>query len=171
MTHSSVRSAAYEEVPGMTEWTKIMLVIIVEGREDWEQKGKREVTRRLHSLCAALQGGAPKDGAPKGGGPKEGAPKEGGPKGVGGPKGGGPKISRMIFFPSPATIFFLSSLSWGLLVEFWWYLKRRGPEMSTFGVLGLSCEAPAGLAEGGPGEGGPWGGRSLGRAVLGEGGP
>ena len=58
------------------------------------------------------------------------------------PKGGGPKISRF-FFPPPATIFFLLSLSWGPFVEFWWCLKRRGPEMCTFGVLGLSCEAPA----------------------------
>ena len=52
----------------------------------------------------------------------------GAPKG-GGPKGGGPKKSK----------------SWwssrGILVVF---LKRRGPEMCTFGVLGLSCEAPAG---------------------------
>ena len=40
-----------------------------------------------------------------------GAPKFVGPEGVGAPKGGEPKISR--FFFSPATIFFLSSLSWG----------------------------------------------------------
>ena len=40
----AVRSTAYEEVPGMTEWAKIMLVIFVEGRKDWEQKGKREAT-------------------------------------------------------------------------------------------------------------------------------
>ena len=39
----------------------------------------------------------------------------------GAPKSGEPKISR--FFPSPATIFFLSSLSWGPFVEFWWCLK------------------------------------------------
>ena len=59
------------------------------------------------------------------------------------PSAGPPKISRF-FFPSPATIFILSSLSWGsscgILVVF---LKRRGPEMCTFGVLGLSCETPA----------------------------
>ena len=82
-----------------------------------------------------------KSGAPKGGAPKGGAPKGGAPKG-GAPKGGGPKILRF-FFPPPATIFFLLSLSWGPFVEFWWCLKRRGPEMCTFGVLGLSCEALA----------------------------
>ena len=44
------------------------------------------------------------------------------------PKGGEPKIS--LFFPSPATIFILFSLSLGgLLVEFWWCLERRGPPM------------------------------------------
>ena len=46
-------------------------------------------------------------------------------------------------FPSPASLHFRSfSLSGGLLVEFWWCLKHRGPEMCTFGVLRLSCEAP-----------------------------
>ena len=61
----------------------------------------------------------------------------------GGAKGGPQKFA--LFIPSPATIFFLPSLSWGPFVEFWWCLKRRDPEMCTFGVLGLSCEAPAGV--------------------------
>ena len=47
------------------------------------------------------------------------------------------------FFPSPATIFILSSLFWGssrgILVVF----EGRDPEMCTLGVVGLSCEAPA----------------------------
>ena len=30
------------------------------------------------------------------------------------------------------------------VLEFWWCLKRRGPEMCTFGVLGLSCASPGG---------------------------
>ena len=51
------------------------------------------------------------------------------------PKGGGPK-NFALFFPPPATIFFLLSLSWGPFVEFWWSLKRRGPEMCTFGLSG-----------------------------------
>ena len=58
-----------------------------------------------------------------------------------------PKFS--LFFHSPATIFFLSSLSLGgPFVEFRWCLKRRGPEMCTFVVLGLSCtlEGPGGPA-------------------------
>ena len=80
-----------------------------------------------------LQGKGPnpeKVGTPKGGGPKGGAP-----------KGGGPKISRF-FFPLPLPFsLFLSLL--GLLVELWWCLKRWGHQMCLFGVLGLSCEAPA----------------------------
>ena len=37
------------------------------------------------------------------------------------------------FFPVfPQFSFFLLSLSWGLLVEFWWRLKRRGPERRGF---------------------------------------
>ena len=53
----------------------------------------------------------------------------------GGPKGGRPKISR--FFPSLAPIFVLFlSFSGGLLVEFWWCLKRRDPQMCTFGLSG-----------------------------------
>ena len=106
--------------------------------------------------------GPPKGGGPEGGGPnpeKAGprkvgprrveAPKGGAPKG-GAPKGGGPKISRF-FFPPPATIFFLLTFSWGPHVEFWWCLKRRGPEMCTFGVLGLSCAGPAARSGGAAG--------------------
>ena len=65
-----------------------------------------------------------------------------GPRRVGAPKGEGPQISR--FFPFPATVSLFLCLSGCLLVEFWWCLKWWGPEMCTFGVLGLSCEAPAG---------------------------
>ena len=52
------------------------------------------------------------------------------------PKGGGPKISR--FFPllPPQFSFFSPSLG-GSFVEFWWCLKRRGPEMCTFQGPGL----------------------------------
>ena len=57
------------------------------------------------------------------------------------PSAGPPKIS--LFFPSRHN-FHSFFLSWGgPFVEFWWCLKRWGPEMCTFGVLGLSCEAPA----------------------------
>ena len=38
-------------------------------------------------------------------------------------------------------------LSGGLLVEFWWCLKRRDTHMCTFGPLGLSCEPPAAFAK------------------------
>ena len=58
-----------------------------------------------------------------------------GPQGWG-TEGWGPKF-RAVFSLS-RTIFFLSSLG-GLLVEFWWCLKRQVPQMCTFGVLGLSC--------------------------------
>ena len=46
------------------------------------------------------------------------------PRKSGAPKGGRPKISRF-FLPVPQNSFF-SSLSGGLLVEFWWCLKRWG---------------------------------------------
>ena len=45
-----------------------------------------------------------------------------------------------LFSPLPPQNSFFSFLSGGLLVEFWWCLKRRDPQMCTFGVLGLSCE-------------------------------
>ena len=81
------------------------------------------------------KGGAPKGGAPKGGGPKGGGPKGGGPepRKSGAPKGGAPKGGApegwgprrvgartvgaqnfALFFPSPATVFILFSLSFGL---------------------------------------------------------
>ena len=86
------------------------------------------------------RGGAPKGGPRRVGGPNL---ERWGPEGWGpellGPKGWGPEGGAQnfaLFFPSPATIFFLSSLSWGsfrgILVGF---LKRRGPEMCTCGVL------------------------------------
>ena len=66
-----------------------------------------------------------------------------GPKGVGPELWEGPKFRA--FFPLPP-LFSLFFLSLGvLLVEFWWCLKRRDPQMCTFGVLGLSCETPAAL--------------------------
>ena len=63
------------------------------------------------------------------------------------PKDGVPKVGEVenfaFFFPSPApSLLFLSFSGWssrGILVVF---LKRRSAEMCTFGVLGLSCEAP-----------------------------
>ena len=64
-----------------------------------------------------------------------------GPRRVGPRRVGGPKFR--VFFPSPATISLFLCLSGCLLVEFWWCLKRRSPSMCPFGVLGLSCEAPA----------------------------
>ena len=39
-----------------------------------------------------------------------------------------------LFYPLPPQNSFLSSLSGCLLVEFWWCLKCRGPEMCTFGL-------------------------------------
>ena len=47
-----------------------------------------------------------------------------------------------LFFPLPPQNSFFSSLSGGLLVEFWWCFKGPDPQMCTFGVLGLLCEAP-----------------------------
>ena len=60
------------------------------------------------------------------------------------PKGGRPKISRFFFFPSPAPCSLFLSLwvsSRGFLVVF----GSAGRQMITFGVLGLSSEAPAGF--------------------------
>ena len=63
-----------------------------------------------------------------------------GPKPSEGTEGWEPKIS---FFPLRHKIrSFLPSLG-GPFVESWWCLKRRGAQMCTFGVLWLSCEAPA----------------------------
>ena len=94
-------------------------------------------------------GGGPKprkSGAPKGGAQKGGAQKGGAPKG-GAPKGWGPEgweaQNFALFLPFPATVSLFLCLSGGLLVEFWWCLKRR---VCTFGVLGLSCASPGGQA-------------------------
>ena len=39
-------------------------------------------------------------------------------------------------FPCTAQNFVLFFPLWGLLVEFWWFLKRHGAQMCTFGLLG-----------------------------------
>ena len=56
--------------------------------------------------------------------------------GVGEKKGGGAQNFALSFSPSrlPCSLFF--SLSGCLLVEFWWCLKRRDPQMRTFGLSG-----------------------------------
>ena len=107
------------------------------------------------SKGGGLEGGARRVGAQprKSGGPK------GGPKG-GGPKGGGPKFR--VFFPLPPQFSFpsLGIFSWNL----GGVSDGPDPQLCTFGVLWLSCEAPAGegnksakfwavLGKGGPGEG------------------
>ena len=76
-------------------------------------------------LKGGLKGGALTGGALKGGALKGGALKS------------WEAQKFALSFPSPTTIFFHSSLSWGssrgILVEF----EAPGPEMFTFGVLGL----------------------------------
>ena len=86
----------------------------------------------------------------KSGGPKGGGPKSGGPERVGARRGGGPKISRFSCSLPPGISFVFLSL-WGFLVEFWWCLKRRDAQMCAFGVLWLSCEAPAARSGGAAG--------------------
>ena len=81
-----------------------------------------------------LNFGTTKSGAPKGGGP--GGQEGWGPEGWR-PEGWRPEISRFFFSLSRhsfhSSLPLLGVLSWNF----------GGPEMCTFGVLGLSCEAPA----------------------------
>ena len=128
------------------------------GREGRETGGDRGHPRRCGP--EGRGGRTQKNGAPKGWSPE---PRKMGPRGA--PQGGRPKI--LLFFlplPPPFRSFCVSlgvfSLNFGGVFE------GRGPEMFTFGVLGLSCEAPpAGRGNkksenlGGPGEDGPGEGR------------
>ena len=59
------------------------------------------------------------------------------PEKVGARRVEGPKF-RSFFFPLPPQNWFFSSLSWGLLVEFWWCLKRLGAQM----CWGVSHDSP-----------------------------
>ena len=65
---------------------------------------------------------------------------------MGRPEGWGVHNFALFFRLLPQFSFFLLSLG-GPSVEFWGCLKRRDPEMCTFGVLRLSCEAPAALED------------------------
>ena len=55
-----------------------------------------------------------------------------GPAEVGARRAGGANISRFFFFLLPP-IFALFSLSGGLLVGFWWCVKRRDPQVEFSG--------------------------------------
>ena len=66
-------------------------------------------------------------------------PRRVGPFRVGAPKGGGRRVwgpKFRAFFPSPTTIFFLSSLSWGSFRGILVVFEGRNPEMCTFGLSG-----------------------------------
>ena len=64
-----------------------------------------------------------------------------GPEGVGARREGRPKISRFFFSLPPEISFFLL---WGVFSwNFGGVFEGRGAQMCTFGVLWLSCEAPA----------------------------
>ena len=78
-------------------------------------------------------------GTNRGWGPKGWRPKPGksGPQ-----KGGRPKTSRFFSLLPPQLFFFFLSL--GVSWNFGGVLKRRGPQICTFGVLGLSCASPGG---------------------------
>ena len=120
--------------PNLEWWAKGVGLLPGWGPEGWGAQTQKS---------AAPKGGAPKGGAPKGWGPEGWGPKGWGTEGWGtegwGPDGWGAQ-NFALFFSLPATIFFLSSLSLGgPFVEFLvGFLKRRGPEMCTFGVLRLS---------------------------------
>ena len=63
-----------------------------------------------------------------------------------GPEGWGPERvgaqNFAFFFLLPPQFFVLFPSLLVFFVEFWWCLKRRGAQMCTFGVLGLSCCEP-----------------------------
>ena len=116
------------------------------GRAQTQQRvGPRRVGPRR---VGPQKEGAPKGGAQKGGAPEGWGPRRMGPEGwglkSGAPKGGGPKFRA--FSSLSRHRFTLSVSLWVsfFLVEFLWCLKCRGPEMCTFGVLGLSCASPGG---------------------------
>ena len=91
------------------------------GPKEWWPKGWEPEPRKS---------GGPKGWGPEGlgarrvGGPKGGGPEGWGARRVGGRRVGGPKFRA--FFLSPAGNFILSSLSGGLLVEFWFF-EAPGP--------------------------------------------
>ena len=87
--------------------------------------------------------GAPRGGGPTGGGPegwvgrtqKKWSPKDEAQREEGGAEGCGAQNFPLFFLLPPPCSLFLS-LSGGLLVEVWWCLKRRDPQMCTFGFSG-----------------------------------
>ena len=108
--------------------------------------GARRVgARRVGARRVGARRVGPRRVGPRRVGPRRVGPRRVGPKPrkSGGPKGEGAQ-NFAFFFPLPPQNSFFSSLSGGLLVEFWWCLKRRDAQMCAFGVLWLSCASPGG---------------------------
>ena len=76
-------------------------------------------TRLMECACTGVKQNLSKNGLAQNGLAKVGHDRPVGARRVGGPK-------FRAFFPLPPQNSFFSSLSGGLLVEFWWCLKRRG---------------------------------------------
>ena len=140
---------------------KKIVINILEGQTlQWWRRGfdgRRPKSSNKKSSNAAESGakqhkqqprnseGCPAEGGsaevPEGWGPELFGPGLWGPRSVGAPKGGVQKISRFFFLLPPPFSFFFS-----LLESFrgiGGVIESRDPQMCTFGVLGLSCEAPA----------------------------
>ena len=129
-----------------------------EHKQQEKQQQTAQTTQKL-SGGGGSHGGSPKAGVPKPKPGKSGAPKGGDPEGWGpkprksGPpkggalKGGGPEgweaQNFVLFFPRPPLFSFFLPLLGVVSWNFGGVIEGRDPQMCTFGVLGLSCEAPA----------------------------
>ena len=132
---------------------KLLLTAKVGGERGQSAAQKQTNTSSSKTVTAAESGAkphkqrprnsehCPAEGVPRRS-PKGGVPKGGAPD-CWAPKGGVPKNFVLFFSLACHCFSFILPLSGGLLVEFWWFLKRQGPQMCTFGVFGLSCETKA----------------------------
>ena len=85
----------------------------------------------------------PRRCGPEGCGPEGWGPEGWGPEGWG-PNGGGPKFRAFFSLSRHSFFFSFFPLFWSFSWNFGGVLKRRCPEMCTFGVLWLSCASPGG---------------------------
>ena len=152
-------SRAWRSKPTLAKPTLANVKVLVVCKDFWffgvNCLGFLKLIVQVFFVCFELTWVGPRRVGPRRVGPRRMGPRRVGPRRVGsptqkkwepegwGPEGWeGPKFRA--FFPVPLQNSFFSSLSGGLLVEFWWRLKRRGAQMCTFGVLGLSCASPGG---------------------------
>ena len=123
-------------------WPRFSVLVFCTRRVEPRRVGPRRVgPRRVGG--PNLEKVGPRRVGPRRVGPRRVGPRRVGPRRVGARTVGAQNFA-LFFSLSRHSFHSFLPLFLVFFVEFWWCLKRRGAQMCTFGVLGLSCASPGG---------------------------